>query len=142
MKIIHGALLFAPLAFFIVMYSADLAGNQEDKELNDILIIVFPVIAASSLLISSLISKSRLKAIDLSQDLNKKLQAYLVVVFTKNAPKEFGALLLGVGFLLTNNELFLALGAVMVVTIFFDRPTALKVKADLQLSDAEYRQLI
>jgi hypothetical protein len=142
LKIIHAGLIFSPLILFLVIYNVRDQIDFIHDDYYQILIIVIPVFAGFTLLLSSIIGKKQLASLEHSLPLSRKLNSYTGIFIMRAAPKEFGTFVLAIGYALTGGEAFLAIGALMITTLFFDRPTASKMKNELNLSEQEYRTLI
>ncbi len=130
LTIIHYALVAGPLLIGVIFYlNTELNTNDT---VDDIFIYIFPLIALVGVFSGNFIFKKLLSNIKKSESLQHKLTGYQTASLVKFALLEGPAFLNIVWFSLTGNLLYLTIGMVLVLFLFMQRPTKIKVENDLE----------
>lgn len=139
LTIIHYALLAGPMILGIVFYlntALDLNGNTN----NDIFVYIFPLIALGGIFGGNFTFKKLLLNSKKNDSLQHKLASYQTASIVKFALLDGPALLNIMWFSQTGNLLYLTIGMVLVLFLFMQRPTKIKIENDLELTGEHKRQ--
>lgn len=132
LSILHLALLAGPLLAATIFYlNTEIQMNGSSGD--DIFIYVFPIIALGGVFASTFLFKIMLNNLKNTEDLQKKLAGYQTASLIKWALLEGPALLNIVWFATTGNLLFLTIAGVLLLFLFMQRPTKLKMENELEL---------
>jgi hypothetical protein len=138
LTIIHYALVSGPLLTGIIFYlNTELNTNGT---VDDIFVYIFPLIALGGIFAGNFIFKKLLSNIKKNENLQHKLAGYQTASLVKFALLEGPAFLNIIWFSQTGNLLYLTIGMVLVLFLFMQRPTKIKVESDLELIGEHKRQ--
>lgn len=129
-----GQFLFAVLAYYLNSTGAISFDNQE---LNQMFLVIVPLVAIGAILGGLFLSKKQLESIKQKENLHEKLMAYQTVLIVKYGLLEGASILAIVGYLFTANTIFMAIAAVIILLFIMNRPTVIKTITDLELSQTE-----
>ncbi len=139
LTLLHTALTAGPLIIGLIFYYN--TPIQEYQELEgDIFIYVFPFIGLMGVLASTYMFKILIKNLENKPGLHEKLAGFLSASLIRFALLEGPAILNLVWFSNTGNLLFLTVAGVLVLLLFLQRPTKLKVDRELHLKGEHKRQ--
>lgn len=129
-----GPLLFTGVVLFINYPSQHLSFETISS---DPLLIVAPLMAIFSIVVSRIVFNSLLSKIntDLSSSISNKFTQYQTAFIVKAAFLEGAALFNIVVFLMTSNLLTLFFAIACIIFLWFSRPTKEKISDDLNLPD-------
>ena len=129
-----GPLLFTGVVLFINYPSQHLSFETISS---DPLLIVAPLMAIFSIIVSRIVFNSLLSKIntDLSSSISNKFTQYQTAFIVKAAFLEGAALFNIVVFLMTSNLLTLFFAITCIIFLWFSRPTKEKISDDLNLPD-------
>jgi hypothetical protein len=106
----------------------------------DIFVYILPLIALGGIFAGNFIFKKLLSNIKKNESLQHKLTGYQTASLVKFALLEGPALLNILWFSQTGNLLFLTIGMVLVLFLFMQRPTKIKIENDLELTGEHKRR--
>ncbi|MGB0931162.1 MAG: hypothetical protein ACPGVB_10320 [Chitinophagales bacterium] len=133
--LLFGQIWFAVCAYFINFYADGF--DNSDASFTQILQIIAVVLAVSSLLISTQVSKAFINKAKGEKTLKKKLESYRSASIIKYALLE-GPSLISSTFLLLTGDLFFFIISLLIIAIFFiHKPSKEKTIADLGLHYTE-----
>lgn len=141
LQILFGGLLMGLVAFAaIVFFLVEGQGMGSSDMGTEFMLIVGGatiVIIAGGLLVSKRVLDDTKPNADVGEKLDRYRTAQLVRYVTAEGP----GLLAQVGFLLTGNKAYFALGAVLIGYLIWMRPTRDKIIQDLNLSQEEQKAI-
>jgi len=126
-----GQILFAAIAVF-VNYTQPIA-SPFTPELQQLFLIIVPVVAVVNIAISYFIFTVKIKAIRNETEWRRRLESYQAALIMRYALMEMPSLLAIVIFMLTGNYLFLGVMAAMVLLLLYIKPSANAMVHHLQL---------
>lgn len=139
LTLLHMALTAGPLIVGLIFYSS--TPIQEYKDIQgDIAIYIFPLIGLMGFLSSMYMFKALTKNVENKPSLQEKLANFQSASLIRYALLEGPALLNLVWFSTTGNLLFLTVAGVLILLLFLQRPTKLKIDRELQLKGEHKRQ--
>lgn len=127
-------LVFMGLIGFYLIFSGKVS-NMTD--LNGVFLYIVPIFILGGLFGSNWIYKNKLNGLKEENDLKTKMTNYRGILILRYAFLEGPAFFAFVSALLTNNLLFLAFAALMIIFMIYWRPTKSSVIVDLELSQRE-----
>jgi len=138
LKIVHIALVLGIVFFALISILLQSKGFGDlGEEIKNILLILVPIFVAFGILASRFIFKQRIKTIDKSFSLKKKLENYRSALILKFALIEAPSFFAIVSYLLTGDYIFLVLVVILIVVFIFYTPSLTKSINDLELSRVE-----
>ena len=140
-NIIYLALIGGQLMFMAVAFFAANEVNADTQSINETLQLVIPFVVLGGLSVSSFVFKSLLDKIDKKAAFDIKINSYRGALIVRYALLEGPSLLAIVGYLFTQNPLFLGMSGIMILAFLYFRPTRDKIAQDLELSSSEAESL-
>ena len=147
LTVIHAMLVIGQIVFLAVVYYLSLTLpaigplSQTDESLNEVFQFIVPAFIIGGLVASYIWNQHKLKTLREKSDLKDKLAEYRTMLIIKYAILEGPSLFALVSFLLTGNDIFLALSGIIIIYFVIMRPTRGKAGADLELNRAERDQI-
>jgi len=140
MTIIHYAFCASILIFgLIICYSIERVSiNFADTE--DLFFYLVPFLAIMGAVVGRFLFQNNLKNIHEKPTLKEKLGSYQSAILIRTAMIEGPGFLGIVAFMITGNQLFLIISAVLLVYLFLLRPTTSTIIEDLNLKTEEERE--
>jgi len=138
LALIIGQLLFAAISVYLVNSGAM---NIGDTGLNEVFLILVPVITLSSISGGFYYFSSKIKLIKDKTDLNGKLAEYRSAQIVRWALLEGPSFFSIVVYLITSNYLFLSIAVTIIAIFILLFPTREKFEKDLELSWEEKKRL-
>jgi hypothetical protein len=138
--IIHYAYCIAILLFGIAALFITENAVMNFSSPDDTFFYLIPLFAIGGLLSSNYIFRISLKSIQIKSNLNEKLTQYQSARIIRIALIEAPALLGIVIFIITSNQYYLIVSAVLLVYMVLLRPTTAIIKEDLQLTADQERE--
>jgi MFS family permease len=132
--LIIGQVIFGLLSFFLVSTKRF---SSEGTDLSSVFIYVVPIFVLAGFILSSLLFKNRLKAIDRKSSLMIKLDAYRAALILRYALLEGPSMFAIVVYLVTGGIIFILLAALIVLYFVTIRPNKENVIKDLDLNPNE-----
>jgi hypothetical protein len=142
-NIIYFALLGGQIMFLAVVFiiAKDVIMTKELKAMSNLFIIVVPVFAFGGLAAGRFMFRNMLNKVDKKESLYEKLKKYRTALILKFALHEGPVLFSIVFYLLTQNQFFLGIAAILIMFFLFIRPTKEKIIQDLELNSSEGNML-
>jgi len=143
LQILHGALLFGQLSFLGLAYFIHSMVGGDENLFGFVFTaqLIVGILALSSLLITTQVTKSQLQSIKQKTTLKEKLEGYRSALLLKYALLEGPSLFASVCLLLSGHIFFLAMAVLIIVVFFIQKPTKAKTIADLELSHKDQELL-
>jgi len=141
LRILHLAICFGTLVVLVAFYFV--GKNQTDSPLaqgNQMMVYIFPIMAASVGGMSVFLFKQFLAKTEQAKDLTSKLNQYRVACIVKWALLEGAAIMLALGFFMSKQILFLALGAGVLAFLVIQQADKNTFKTDVKLSSEEQKE--
>lgn len=145
MTILHFAYCIAIIVFGTVTLFITENANINFEDTEDIFFYLVPLAAIIAPIIGSFIFKSHLKSIHKKTTLKEKLIGYqsarLIRIALIEAPALFGIVI----FMITTNQFYIIISAILLVYLIVLRPTLVIIKEDLNLNteqDREFREAL
>jgi len=129
--LIIGQVFFGLISFFLVSTKNF---NSDGADLRSVFIYVVSIFCLAGFILSNLIFKNRLKAIDKKSSLMIKLNAYRAALILRYALLEGPSMFAIVVYLVTGDIIFILLATLMVLYFLTIRPNREKVIKDLDLN--------
>lgn len=136
--LILGQVVFGLISFFLVNTNNF---KSDGAALSSVFIYIIPVFALGGFILSSLIFKNRLKAIDRRSGLMNKLADYRAALVVRYALLEGPSLFAIIVYLITGNTIFILFSAFIVLYFLAIRPNRDKAINDLDL-DSNDEQIL
>jgi hypothetical protein len=136
--LIIGQVFFGLISIFLVNTNNF---KSEGEDLRSVFIYIIPVFALGGFILSNVIFKNRLKAIDRKSGLMIKLNDYRTALVVRYALLEGPSLFAIVVYLVTGDSIFILLAAFIVLYFLTIRPYREKAISDLDL-DSNEEQII
>lgn len=130
-SLIIGQVFFGLISFFLVSTNNI---KSEGADLRSVFIYIIPVFVLVGLILSNLIFKNRLKAIDRKSSLIIKLTDYRAALVVRYALLEGPSIFAIVVYLVTGDIIFILFAALIVFYFLTIRPNREKAIKDLDLS--------
>ncbi len=131
-----GQLLFMAIAVFVVQ---NRNMGIPDKELDQIFIILVPVFGMTAMFISRFIYNKKIESIKNENDKLKKIIAYRASKIISWAIVESSVLFSLVIYLLTGNNVFIAVAVFLIGYFIMNRPSREQFKEVCNLSESDFR---
>ncbi|MEO1032306.1 MAG: hypothetical protein AAFX55_12915 [Bacteroidota bacterium] len=141
MTILHYAYAIAILGFGVVTLIITDDAYLNFNATEDMFFYLVPLLAIGGLLGGNYAFNTNLKSIRQKPTLKEKLSSYQSIRLIRLAFLEGPALLGIVGFMITSNQLYLIIAAVLLTYIIFLRPTRSVIREDLDLNAEQDREL-
>ena len=142
MTTIHYAYCFATLAFgTVAMFITNDTSLSFNGPSDDFFLYLVPFIAIGGTLVGHFIFNTNLKEVQQKPSLQEKLSGYQSARLIRLALIEGPSLFAVVGFIITNNQLYLIIAFLLLTYMIFLRPTPQKIKQDLNLTIQERKEL-
>lgn len=137
--IIHSALIVGPLLFAIAAYYLVSTSNQvhSSSEEDQIFLIIVPLFALGAIIGGMFLAKQQLEATKQKESLREKLSGYQTILIIKSALLEGSAFFAIAAYLITESTVYMGIAAILILLLFMNRPTALKIITELELNQKE-----
>lgn len=142
LRIIHSALVIGQIVFAgIIHFIVDSGHSPQHTDLINPLLLLAVFVTFGGLFGANLIYKTKLKNIQPSSRIQKKLYDYRVAIILHYSILETPSLFAGIAYFITANYLFLLFALVIVIYFFINSPGKEKVNRDLDLNDREKEEI-
>jgi hypothetical protein len=133
LKILHLAFTFSPLFFLLfVLYTMDEWKLNLDNY-SDPFLFVVPITAIGGVFLSKFLYKRNIDALKDKDNLRSKLAGFQSASIVSYAPVEGAALLGIVAAYKSPNIFYLSIAGLLIIYLFYQRPSKLKIEQDLEL---------
>lgn len=138
---LHFAFTMMPTLFGVMAFLLKPDSFFDYAPKDDMLFYIVPVVAIFGIAAGHFLYTRQLKALVKKHSLREKLVGFQSASIIKYATIESPALLGIVGFFLSDNLYFLIIAAILLLYLFFQRPTIDRIKTDLNLDFEEINEL-
>jgi hypothetical protein len=139
-RILHLALSGGTLVTMGALYFVAKNIQTPLQQNNEMLIYIFPIVAASTVGASIFLSKQLLEKTKTAKDLSAKLNQYKIGFLVRWALLEGSCLILMLGFFMTQKILFVGLAGLIWAFLVFQQANVQTFKNDVELSSEERRE--
>ncbi len=141
--ILHIALMVGLFVFIMISVFLDAGGSlgNNEQKLNDIFMILAPLLALIGLITAQFVYRNRLIQLKTLPDLKQKLTAYRGAFIVRTALIEAPGLFAVIAFLLTGNYIYIGIAGLIIAIFFVWIPSKERIATSLDLNTEE-RHLI
>lgn len=134
LQLIFYAILIGPCIFLAVVFFLNFSESfSSEFEEENLFLIIAAIIAFTNLFLSNFIPKMLLSKIQDNESLGNKLHKYRSASIVKYGLLEAPAIISTVGYLLTENLIFVGIALGMLLVLFLQQPNKTSIERELNL---------
>ncbi|MEN8125479.1 MAG: hypothetical protein ABFR32_10155 [Bacteroidota bacterium] len=141
LSIIHLVLSLGIIFFGTIVYLQVSETNFDISKTDDTFFYLVPILAIGGIWVSNFLFNQKINEIPKNTTLIEKLAAYQTASIIKYALLEGPAFLGIIAFMEDGNLLYLLISGLLVLYLFYQKPTKDKIEIDLNLSEEQKYQL-